>query len=237
MFTVVWPIVALVASGAQAAPGKLVEGVPCPSDPAQTYSIYLPSSYTPARRWPLLIVFDPGGRGPRAAEVFRTAAERYGWIVAASETSRNGPWEPTLRAVNAMWPALLGGYAVDDKRVYTAGHSGGATVAWMIARQTGKVAGVITSGQPYPGAEDGKDAGFAWFGTAGHADFNFIEVKGIDARLARSHVPHRVEFFDAASARRSLSLIRVQLSSLIRELQEKGDARTAILQRLLDSIQ
>jgi dienelactone hydrolase len=198
MSLALWPIVAFVLAGAQAAPGKLVEGVACPSDPAQTYSIYLPSNYETTRRWPLLIVFDPGGRGPRAAEVFRAAAERYGWIVAASETSRNGPWEPTLRAVNAMWPALLGGYAVDVRRVYTAGHSGGATVAWMIAQQTGQVAGVITSGQPYPGPEDGKRPGFAWFGTAGHADFNFIEVKGIDARLARSHATHRMEFFDGA---------------------------------------
>lgn len=131
------------------------------------------------RRWTLL-VFDPAERGARAADVFREAAERFGWIVAASENSRNGPWEPTLRAMNAMWPALLGGYAVDERRVYTAGHSGGATVAW--------------------------------FGAAGHSDFNFIEVKGIDARLARGGGAHRVE-----SARRSLALVRVQLSTLIRD--------------------
>jgi predicted peptidase len=134
-----------------------------------------------------LLVFDPGGRGARAAEVFREAAERYGWIVAASENSRNGPWEPTLRAVNAMWPALLGGYAVDARRVYAAGHSGGATVAWMMARQTGQIAGVMTSGQPNPGADPGKAAAFAWFGAAGHTDFNFIEVKAIEgARVRRS---------------------------------------------------
>jgi hypothetical protein len=183
-------------AGRQAAPGKIVEGVPCPSDPTQTYSIYLPSRYDPATRWPLLIVFDPAGRGARAAGVFKQAAERYGWIVAASETSRNGPWEPTLKAVNAMWPALLGGYAVDERRVYTAGHSGGATVAWMIARQTGQIAGVITSGQPHVDDAGGKTAGFAWFGAAGRADFNYIEVKTIDAAIARGRSPHRMEFFD-----------------------------------------
>ena len=77
-----------------------------------------------------------------------------------------------------MWPALLGGYAVDERRVYTAGHSGGATVAWMLARQTGQIAGVIASGQPNPGvADQRKESAFAWFGAAGHSDFNFIEVK------------------------------------------------------------
>ena len=196
MAEILGTIVALMLLTDQPAPGRLAEHVSCPSDPSQTYSIYLPSTYVPTREWPLLIVFDPGGRGARAAEVFREAAERFGWIVAASENSRNGPWEPTLRAVNAMWPALLGGYAVDARRVYAAGHSGGATVAWIMARQTGQIAGVITSGQPSLEPDQGKTAAFSWFGAAGHTDFNFIEVKGIDARLARSGATHRVEFFD-----------------------------------------
>ena len=143
-----------------------------------------------------MLVFDPGGRAARAAEVFRDAAERFGWIIAASENSRNGPWEPTLRAVNAMWPALLGGYSVDERRVYAAGHSGGATVAWMLARQTGQIAGVIVSGQPNPESNDSKGKPFAWFGMAGHVDFNFMEVKKIDQDLAQTTNPHRVEFFD-----------------------------------------
>lgn len=179
-----------------ARPGVLVERVPCPSDPSQTYSVYLPSTYTARHTWPLLLVFDPGGRGARAAAVFRDAAERYGWIVAASENSRNGPWEPTLRAIGALWPALLGGYAVDPARVYAAGHSGGASVAWMLARQSGQIAGVIASGQPDPGPDTGAPVGFAWFGSAGYADFNYLQVKSLDVRVARAGRPHRVEFFD-----------------------------------------
>src|SRR6185295_17534897 len=144
MIALLGPMAALLLFGDspsnQPSPGKLVEHVSCPSDPSQTYTLYLPSTYEAKRQWPLLLVFDPGGRAARAAEVFREAAERFGWIVAASENSRNGPWEPTLRAVNAMWPALLGGYAVDERRIYTSGHSGGATVAWLLARQTGQIA-------------------------------------------------------------------------------------------------
>jgi hypothetical protein len=95
-----------------------------------------------------------------------------------------------------MWPALLGGYAVDQRRVYTAGHSGGATVAWLVAQQTGQIAGVIASGQPNPESPIAKDKRFAWFGSAGHSDFNFLQVKNIDAMLSDARSPHRVEFFD-----------------------------------------
>jgi len=186
----------VVIPSQQPARGTLVEHVSCPTDPSQTYTLYLPSTYSPTRKWPLLLVFDPGGRAVRAAEVFREAAERFGWIVAASENSRNGPWEPTLRAINAMWPALLGNYAVDEGRIYAAGHSGGATVAWLLAHQTGGITGVIASGQPSPQSESGKAKPFAWFGMAGHTDFNLMEVKKIDDQLARTSNPHRMEFFD-----------------------------------------
>jgi hypothetical protein len=191
-------LLAIVSAGrAQptAQPGRLTEGLACPSDPSQTYTIYLPSTYTATRTWPVLFVFDPGGRGARAAEVFRDAAEKYGWIVVGSENSRNGPWEPTRRAVTAMWPAVMQGYAVNRDRVYAGGHSGGASVAWTLASETGQIAGVIGSGEPNPPPES-KVGGFAWFGTAGHADFNFIEVRTIDARVARAGAPHRVEHFD-----------------------------------------
>ena len=193
------PLAAVLVVGLQAGqpvPGRVVEHVACPTDPSQTYTLYLPSKYETTRKWPLLLVFDPGGRAARAAEVFREAAERFGWIVAASENSRNGPWEPTLRAINAMWPALVGGYAVDERRVYAAGHSGGATVAWLLAHQTGQISGVIVSGQPNPQSEQSKAKPFAWFGMAGHTDFNLMEVKKIDEQLARSSSRHRMEFFD-----------------------------------------
>ncbi len=196
LLTVFAALVLTAGHPQQAVRGALVEHVSCPNDPSQTYTLYLPSRYETSREWPLLLVFDPGARAARAADVFREAAERFGWIIAASENSRNGPWEPTLRAVNAMWPALLGGYAVDQRRVYTAGHSGGATVAWLVAQQTGQVAGVIASGQPNPESQIARDKRFAWFGSAGHSDFNFLQVKNIDARLADATSPHRIEFFD-----------------------------------------
>jgi tetratricopeptide (TPR) repeat protein len=176
-------------------PGKVIEHIPCPSDPAQTYTLYLPSGYVTNRRWPLLFVFDPGARASRATEQFRAAAERYGWVIAASENSRNGPWTVNQRAIGAMWPALLAGYAIDPARIYTAGHSGGASMAWVVARETGQVAGVIASGQPGPGQGSARPITFAWFGTAGYDDFNFLEAKGIDSRM-EGLGPHRLEHFE-----------------------------------------
>lgn len=90
----------LVASGflfAQAqAPlpkGQVVAQVPCRTDPAQSYALYLPSNYGPEKPWPILYAFDPGARGSVPVEDFQGAAEEYGYIVVGPNNSRNAALE------------------------------------------------------------------------------------------------------------------------------------------------
>ena len=61
--------------------GEMVEDIACASDSTQTYTLYLPPGFTNERRWPVLLVFDPRGRSVLAAELFRDAADDYGWII------------------------------------------------------------------------------------------------------------------------------------------------------------
>ena len=196
----------LAVTVAQAAPvtpsvptGTLVEKVACPSDPTQTYTLYLPAAYTPSRQWPLLFVFDPRGRGTQAAQIFRASAERLGWIIASSNnTMSDGPWEPNRRALAAMWPDVRAAYAVDERRVYAAGFSGGAGVAWVLARSGARIAGIIAAGSPDHSQAERPPKDLAWFGSAGRADFNFLHAKTMDEKLAREGFRQRLELFDGA---------------------------------------
>jgi hypothetical protein len=56
--------------------GVLVEKVACAGQPDQSYALYLPSSYTPDRRWPVLYAFDARANGKRVAELFQAASWR-----------------------------------------------------------------------------------------------------------------------------------------------------------------
>ncbi len=71
--------------------GQVVERIEALNDSSQSYALYLPSNYTPDRKWPILCAFDPGARGRVPVERFKKAAEKYGWIVPGSNNSRNGP--------------------------------------------------------------------------------------------------------------------------------------------------
>lgn len=181
--------------------GQIVDDVQCVDDQAQHYSLYLPSKFTPDRTWPVILAFDAGGRGRRAVERYQAGAERYGYIVAGSNNSRNGPWKRSLDAAKAMTADITGRFPVDLKRVYTAGMSGGARVAMMVAlhpeviagRVRPQIAGVLASSAGFPPGEFRESVGFPIFGTAGTEDFNHREMTNLDQVLKS---PHRVVVFE-----------------------------------------
>jgi len=199
MAALVFGLAAGLQAEAQPARGELVERVACRRDPTQTYTLYLPSTYTDDHAWPLVLVLDPRGRGTLAAEIFKDAAEAYGWIVASSDnTLSDGPWEPNQRALEAMWPDVHERYAVDPKRIYAAGFSGTVAVAWALARATHQVAGIIASGGRLDAEVRDLPLDLAFFNAAGTRDFNHLEAIDIDRAIERNGRPHRFEEFDGA---------------------------------------
>ena len=176
--------------------GQIVDEVQCAADASQRYSLYLPSNFTPQRKWPVILAYDAGGRGRRAVERYKDAAEKYGYIVAGSNNSRNGPWEISMNAAKAMTADVNQRFPIDPKRVYTAGMSGGARVAMKLALDSDTIAGVFASSAGFP--DDPRESvRFPIFGSAGTDDFNHQEMHELDRDLKS---PHRVEYFDGGHA-------------------------------------
>jgi predicted esterase len=177
--------------------GAITPRVVCADDPRYTYALYLPEDYDPARGWPVLFVFDPRGRGPAAAEIFRGAADAHGLVIASSNDTRSDdPAAPNAEAVTALWNDAHARLAVDPARRYAAGFSGTGRLAVRLgATRAGNLAGVIAAGSRLV-ADSGKNPWpFAFFGAAGDADFNHPEMWRLDARLRANGTPHRtVEF-------------------------------------------
>jgi predicted esterase len=178
--------------------GKVIEKVICRSDQNQSYALFLPSNYTPAKKWPILYGFDPAARGPMPVERFKGAAEKYGYIVVGSNTSRNGAVGVTAAAVEAMLDDTHARFAIDDSRIYTTGFSGGARVACGVGYMLkGSVAGVIACSGGFPSnITPSRATPFALFGTAGTEDFNLPEMKQLDKALDEFAIPNRFEVFD-----------------------------------------
>lgn len=184
---------ALLLTAAEIPRGTIVNEVKCEADAAQAYALYLPSNYSAARAWPVILAFDPRGRGRTPVERYQAAAEKFGYIVAGSHNSRNGSWAVSMKAAEAMASDVERRFRIDAKRIYTAGMSGGARVALAIALGSDFVAGVVASSAGYPDSQPRKTVPFAVFATAGTEDFNYHEVRELDRALDS---PHRLAIFE-----------------------------------------
>jgi dienelactone hydrolase len=165
----------------QKARGTVVSSLACLEDATHSYALYLPSQYSADRRWPIIYAFDPFARGKTAVEVYQAAAEKYGYIVAASNNSKNGPVAPQLEAAQAVWNDTHRRFAIDKDRVYTTGLSGGARVATSFALYcyTCAITGVIAHGAGYPvgmGSKQPANDHFLYYGIVGDADLNYPEL-------------------------------------------------------------
>ncbi len=172
--------------------GQIIESVECALDNTQHYVLYLPSNYTPSRQWSVILAFDGGAHGRVPVERYQQAAEKYGYIVAGSLNSRNGPWAVSMKAAKAMTADVKARFSVDPKRVYTAGMSGGARVAMKIALDSRQIAGVFASSAGFPDEFIAR-VPFPVFGSAGTDDFNHLEMYQLDRRMSSAH---RVLYFE-----------------------------------------
>jgi tetratricopeptide (TPR) repeat protein len=179
--------------------GEIIDNVVCKHDSKQSYTLYLPKNYSTDKKWPILFAFDPGARAKLPLELFKTTAEKYGYIVVCSKNSRNGPTEPIDRAIFAMWKDTRERFSIDTRRIYATGFSGGARAASRFHILTGNsCAGIIACGAGISPAirnlERIKPA--AWYGIVGMADFNYYEFMDLDAAFDDTGVIHLVDVID-----------------------------------------
>ncbi|MBN2369614.1 MAG: hypothetical protein JXO72_03930 [Vicinamibacteria bacterium] len=176
--------------------GQIIERVVCQHAPSQTYALYLPTTYSADRKWPILYVFEPGARGAEGVRLFRPAAERLGYIVAVSNNSHNGPSIISYTAMEAMWLDTHRRFSIDDRRVYTSGMSGGTQPATRLAIALG--AGIIACAGPIqlPAVAKLDNKTFTWLGVAGDVDYNFDRNRDAVVDLSKRGVPARLVSFD-----------------------------------------
>jgi predicted esterase len=159
--------------------GRVKDTVKCIDHPEQSYTLFLPPFYTKKKSWPVIMIFDPGARGNIAVNAFRQAAGNYGYILACSHNSRNGPLNNNFAAAGFLLADLSKRFTIDIKRIFVAGFSGGSRFALALASTNEFVAGVIGCGAGLPNDKNlfphGKST-FAYYGIAGNKDMNYLEM-------------------------------------------------------------
>jgi pimeloyl-ACP methyl ester carboxylesterase len=164
------------------APDQITDTIKCRDVPGQSYALYLAAQYDNKKSWPVILVFDPSARGRTGVETFVDAARKYGFIVACSNNSRNGPMSDSFTAAAAMLQDVERRFNTDQKRIYAAGFSGGSRFAMALAVRDKRISGVIGCGAGLPNDRNLIPTGnsvFLYYGLAGTRDMNYLEMKDL----------------------------------------------------------
>lgn len=177
--------------------GKVINNVVCKKDIKLNYSLYLLSSYSQDKKFPIIYFFDPHAKGLKVINNYSSIAEKLGFIIAASNNSKNGlSYGETEYIFNTIYDDTYNKLSIDTQRIYTAGFSGGARVASSIAIFKGGVNGVIACGAGFPQVEEPIKHKFNFIGLVGNNDFNFIEMNNLNIALNDIPFPHQLTIFN-----------------------------------------
>lgn len=152
-----------------------------------TYAVYLPSNYDKEKEWPVIMLFDPSGRGKVAVENFVEAAGKYGYIIAGSNGVENTTYQESLGDARVFYSEVLRRFNIDESKIYLGGFSGGARLAVSVAVIAKKIKGVIACGGSFASVDayTPKKNSFLYVGIVGDEDFNYREMKNSHSYLTR----------------------------------------------------
>jgi len=113
---------------------------------AINYHVRVPASFDPRHPPPLVIAFSPKGKGRLMVKAVGASTDKAGWIVIGCDKLKNGM--PDAKRAEKMEDEVLediyGNIPHDPRRIYLAGHSGGAMRAYRIsARRKELFAGIL----------------------------------------------------------------------------------------------
>lgn len=215
--------------------GKVTDSVICKNQSNQSYVLFLPSYYSPDKKFPCIYFFDAHARGALPVKKYKDLAEKYGFVLIGSNMSKNGTqWQQTNDDFQILLHDTRARINIDTQRIYTSGFSGGSHVASSIAIFDGGVAGVIGCAAGFPRVEQGIQHKFDYFGMAGVYDFNLIDMEQLDAALQQNGFTHQLLSFNGKHEWPPLSdfhtaLLWMQINAMKKKLQPKNDSLIALL--------
>ena len=177
--------------------GQVIKSVACESDTTIRYALYLPAKYDTSGSYPVIFFFDAEARGELAVSRLKNIAGKLGYIVIGSLNSKNGlPPEQYDYIAGKLFDDASNKLSVDGRRLYTAGFSGGARQAMLLALKRTDITGVIGCSAGMPQWDQQLPSSFFYIGIAGKKDFNYSEMANLELQLAGSPLPHQFLYLD-----------------------------------------
>ncbi len=113
----------------------------------ESFALYLPKNFEISKNWPVIFLFDELGRGRQLVRFFQDAAEKEGYILAASNSIHDSlPISQNILISNRMFNKTFQLFSIHPKRIYTGGIANGGRLASIVPVFVPNIDGVVSFG-------------------------------------------------------------------------------------------
>lgn len=180
--------------------GTIIDSVSIENGAKESFSLYLPTKYNNEAEWPLVLVFETKGKTKQAMAMFREAAEKENYILAASNNvSDTLSISKNVLIAGRMLSKLNEIFPVHKNRVYTAGFFNGGGLANLMPIFFKDIEGVVSSKPSLANLDllTTKNP-FHFIGVIGKEDFNYPGMLAYEKMLNRFKFPNNLIVFEEA---------------------------------------
>lgn len=205
--------------------GIIIDKVPINDSIAESFALYLPTSFDVSKEWPVVFVFDMQGRGKQVISMFRQAAEQEGYILAASNNIQDSlALSKNILISSRMFNRVYSLLPIKKSRSYTAGFAEGARMASMILTFVKEIQGVISCGSAVAIEEflSSKNP-FHFIGIVGNEDYNYIPMLSSQKTFNKLKFPNQLLVFEGGQVWPKWNYIAKAMSIFSLSAMEKGN--------------
>ena len=159
--------------------GTIVDSLKINDTISESFGLYLPKKFETNKKWPVVFLFDAKGKGKQVLLMFAQAAEKHGYILAASNSVYDSlPMSENILRSSRMMNTVLTLLPVDSRRIYTSGFAEGAKFASVLPVVIKNIEGVLSIGAPLANTDvlTVKNP-FHYIGVVDVDDYNLIEMQ------------------------------------------------------------
>ncbi|HSP12554.1 MAG TPA: hypothetical protein VLO29_08500 [Salegentibacter sp.] len=178
--------------------GVVVDSLAVQDSISETFAIYIPKDFENGETWPVLVLFDPEGRGRTTAQLFRGIAEEQGYIIAASnEVLNKSSIQTNLPIAGRLIERLLISIPVNPSMVYVGGLLEGAQLASATPLIYPEIPGVLAVGDAWVNPDlTEKIKPFFFSAVAGDEDVGLFTLQAFLNYYQKEKYPTEINYFD-----------------------------------------
>ena len=178
--------------------GVVIDSVPVLESATETFSLYIPTSFSQKGTWPLLVPLESKGRSSQIMKRFKNQAEKNGYILASPNSIHDSiPLSDNMVRLGNVLSSLESMFPINANRIFTAGFDDGARLANLTPFVFDNIRGVLSCGAALSNVEllTTKNS-FYFLALVGKDDFTYAELLETESLLNENKLTNTILVFE-----------------------------------------